>query len=69
MKKKLKKRFGSVWVKTSLLAGLLLVLVSFLIYKFIEIEFWVRAWEEVFGVGMALIALGIIFVFTGRRFN
>ncbi len=69
MKIKRNKRKKTLFAKVTIGAGLFLILLSYLIYKFIAEGFLREASQELLGGGIILIVLGWIFIRYGVKVN
>jgi len=68
-KPKRTKRKKTLFAKVTIGAGLFLILLSYLIYKFVTDGFLREASQELLGGGIILIVLGWIFVRYGVKIN
>lgn len=66
MKKKIKSRWDS-FGRGSVIAGIVMVILAWIIYSYITSPFLHQSFEEVLGFGIILIITGIIFVFFGKK--
>jgi hypothetical protein len=66
-KNTIKKRWHTHFGSGSIISGLIAILIAFIIYKFVKIEFFFASFENLVGLGIILIIAGLIFILFGKR--
>ena len=67
MAKKLKYRYKSSWGRGLLLTGGLSVLIGFLVYKYVTLDWIYQSYQEIVGFGLISIIAGIIYILGGKK--
>ena len=61
------KRKNKKFQYTSIITGIVLMLISFIIFKLEINSFWQEVHSEIFGVGVALIVIGLVWWVLGVK--
>jgi hypothetical protein len=72
MKHKIKKvhhRWHSTWGKGTIVIGMLMIFLAWLIYKYFEYPFLKDSYPQILGFGIILVIAGMIFTFFGKKMD
>jgi uncharacterized membrane protein YqhA len=64
---KINYRWHRTFGRWTIIAGILSLVIAYLIYKFITIKFIYEAYPNLVGLGIITIFAGIIFILSGKK--
>ena len=69
MRRKIHKRWKTGFGRGSIIIGIVMILLAWIFYSYVESPFFHQSFEEILGFGIIAIIAGIIFTFFGKKID